>query len=229
MFDAFTILTALLLAVWLVLFIRSKELRREMLIVSTCAFFLSPVIMTIKGGDPDAVAQRFAGMQFVDLLFAFGVAGLAASVYHGVFGKHYHRLPKSPRRKAEDGALAQIWLIRFFVATLLFLWGVVFCVFAFSLSPAPAALLAAIVTAVYIVVHRYDLLVDSLASAALMGVIAYITSSIALFLTPDNFSSLLIADNGYIGNIPTDLITWSVAFGLALGPLYEYIRRLAVK
>lgn len=229
MLEAFTIFTIIVLIVWLALFVSKRELRREMLIVSICAFFLAPVIMTVKGGDPNLVAQRFAGLQFMDLLFSFGVAGLAASVFHGIFGKHYHRLPKPMRRKAEDGTLMQIWLIRVFVATLLFLWGIVFCVFAFDLSPAPAALVTSVIMAVYMVVHRHDLVIDCLASAALMGLVAYIAAAVALFLTPEDFSSVFIVEHGRIGHVPTDLVTWSVAFGLALGPLYEYIRRLAVK
>lgn len=229
MFDAFTWFTAILALAWLGLFISKRELRTEMLLVSTCAFFLAPVIVTVKGGDPNLVAERFSGLQFLDLIFSFTVAGLAATFFHGIFGKHYHRLPKSRRRVAEPGALVQIWLIRLFVGTLLFLWGIVFCVFAFDLTPAPAALATAIVMAVYIVVHRHDLIVDTLLSAALMGVIAYISAAIALFLTPEDFGTLLVAGSGRIGNVPTDLVTWSIAFGLALGPLYEYVRRLTVK
>lgn len=229
MFDAFTWFTAILAVLWLAIFVSKRDVRREMLIVSVCAFFLAPVIVTVKGGDPNLVAERFSGLNILDLVFAFAVAGLAATFFHSIFGKHYHRMPKIARRKAEPGSLVQIWLIRLFVGTLLFLWGIVFGVFAFDLSPAPAALASAAIVAVYIVVHRHDLLVDALLSAILMGVIAYISAAIALYLTPEDFSTLLIAENGRIGNVPVDLVTWSVAFGLALGPLYEYVRRLTVK
>ncbi len=229
MISAFSLLAMLLTLVWLIVFLRNKELRQEMGILSICAFFLAPVIITVKGGNPDVIAMRFSGIHFVDLLFAFSVAGLAGTFYHALFGKHYHRLPKLQHKKAVDGTLVQIWLIRLFVATLLFLWGVVFCVFAFDLAPAPAALATAIVMAVYIIIHRHDLLVDALLSALLMGVVTYITAAIALLGSPVDLTSSVIESHGYIGNVPVDILTWSVAFGLALGPLYEYIRRLAVK
>ncbi len=229
MIGPFTILSILLTVVWVFVFFTNKELRQEMSILSICAFFLAPVIMTVKGGDPSMIAQRFSGLQFMDLLFAFSVAGLAGTFYHAIFGKHYHRLPKLRHTKAQEGTLMQIWLIRLFVGTLLFLWGIVFCVFAFDLTPAPAALATAVVMAVYIIIHRHDLVVDALLSAVLMGVVTYITAAIALLGSPDDFASTLIAENGYVGNVPIDILTWSVAFGLALGPLYEYIRRLAVK
>lgn len=229
MIGPFTILAVLLTLVWVVVFIRNKELREEMGILSICAFFLAPVIITVKGGDPNIIAERFSGLRIMDLLFAFSVAGLAGTFYHAVFGKHYHRLPKLRSVKAKDGTLVQIWLIRLFIATLLFLWGIVFCVFAFDLSPAPAALATALVMAVYIIVHRHDLVVDTLLSALLMGVVTYMTAAIALLGSPYDFTSLLVANNGFVGNVPIDILTWSVAFGLALGPLYEYIRRLAVK
>lgn len=229
MIGPFALLSILLTLVWIFVFIKHKDLREEMGILSICAFFLAPVIITVKGGDPNVIAARFNGIQFMDLLFAFSVAGLAGTFYHAIFGKHYHRLPKLRHTKAQDGILVQIWLIRLFVATLLFLWGIVFCVFAFDLTPAPAALATAIVMAVYIIIHRHDLVVDALLSALLMGVITYITAAIALLGSPDDFASTIIAENGYVGNVPMDILTWSVAFGLALGPLYEYIRRLAVK
>lgn len=229
MIGPFTLLTILLAFVWIFVFIRHKDLRQEMGILSICAFFLAPVIVTVKGGDPNIIAERFGGVQFMDLLFVFAVAGLAGTFYHALFGKHYHRLPKLRHTKAQEGALMQIWLIRLFIATLLFLWGIVFFVFAFDLAPAPAALATALIMAVYIIIHRHDLVVDALLSALLMGVVTYMTAAVALLGSPDDFTSTIIAGNGYVGNIPIDILTWSVAFGLALGPLYEYIRRLAVK
>lgn len=229
MIGTFAILTAVLLVVWLLVFTLNKELRQEMLILSICAFFLAPVILTMKGSDPNVIAERFSGVHFADLLFSFAIAGLAGSIFHAIFGKHYHRLPKVRRKTANDGLLAQIWLIRMFIATLLFLWGIVFCVFAFDLTPAPAALATGIIMALYIVVHRHDLLTDALASAALMSVIAYIAGAITLYFSTNDIASLLISNNGTFGSVPIDLITWSAAFGLALGPLYEYIRRLSVR
>lgn len=229
MISAFSLLAILLTLVWIVVFVRNRDLRQEMGILSICAFFLAPVIVTVKGGNPDAIALRFSGIHFVDLLFAFSIAGLAGTFYHALFGKHYHRLPKLRYKKANDGTLVQIWLIRLFVATLLFLWGIVFSVFAFDLTPAAGALGTAVIMAVYIIIHRHDLLVDALLSALLMGVITYMTAAVALFGTTDDFTSVLIGGTGYVGHVPVDILTWSVAFGLALGPLYEYIRRLAVK
>ena len=100
MISAFSLLAVLLTVVWLVVFLRNKELRQEMSILSICAFFLAPVIITVKGGNPDVIAMRFSGMHFVDLLFAFSVAGLAGTFYHALFGKHYHRLPKLQHKKS---------------------------------------------------------------------------------------------------------------------------------
>lgn len=228
MIGAFPLFTLLLLIAWIIIFALHKELRREMIILSLCAFFLAPIIVTVKGGDTSLVAERFSGLHFFDLLFSFTVAGLAGSIYHAIFGKHYHRLPKIKSKKATDGTLVQIWLIRLFIGTLIFLWGIVFCTFAFDLSPAPAALVTGIVMGVYIVIHRHDLLADTLLSGLLTGLVAFIAGSIALFGTSIDFQSALIAEHGYIGNIPIDLVTWSVAFGFGLGPLYEYIRRIAV-
>lgn len=218
----------LLIVLWTIVFALNCEVRREMLILSFCAFFLAPVILTVRGGDAALVAERFSGIHLIDLLFSFTVAGLAGSIYHAIFGKHYHRLPKITRATTDE-TLVQIWLIRLFIGTLVFLWGIVLCVMLFDLSPAPAALATGVVMAVYIIAHRHDLLVDTLLSGLLTGLIAFIAGSVAILGSRVGFESTLIAEHGYIGNVPVDLITWSAAFGLALGPLYEYIRRVAVK
>lgn len=228
MIGAFPLFTALLMVAWVVIFALNRELRREMLMLSLCAFFLAPVIVTVKGGDTALVAERFSGMRFFDLMFSFAVAGLAGSIYHAVLGKHYHRLPKVKSKKAQEGTLVQIWLIRLFIGTLVFLWGIVICTFAFDLTPAPAALATGIVMGVYIVVHRHDLLADTVLSGLLTGLVAFFAGTIAMFGTSVDFQSALIAEHGYIGTVPVDLVTWSVAFGLGLGPLYEYIRRISV-
>ncbi len=228
MVGAFPLFTALLAVLWAVIFVLNRELRREMLILSITAFFLAPVIVTVRGGDASLVAERFSGMHLLDLVFAFAVAGLAGSIYHAVFGKHYHRLPKIRSKRAEDGALVQIWLIRVFIGALIFLWGIVFTTLAFDLTPAPAALATGIVMGVYIIVHRHDLLADTLLSGLLTGLVAFIAGSIAMLGTTVDFESALIAEHGYLGTVPVDLVTWSAAFGLGLGPLYEYIRRISV-
>ncbi len=228
MVGAFAIFVYILSVLWIGVFALNNDLRKEMIILSTTAFFLAPIIVTVKGGDAAMVAERFAGVHLLDLWFAFVVAGLAGSLYHVVFGKHYHRLPKIKQAK-NDEALVQIWLIRLFIGALVFLWGVVFCAVAFNLTPAPAALATGVVMAIYIIAHRHDLLVDVLMSGLITGLVAFIAGSIAILGSTQGFSSSLIASHGYLWNVPLDLVTWSAAFGLALGPMYEYIRRLTVK
>lgn len=229
MMSAFTLFTVLLLAAWLIVFAAKRELRQEMLILSIAAFFLSPVMLTLESGDPNVIAARWSGVHFADLLFAFAVAGLAGSLFHALFGKHYHRLPKLRRATPREGMLAQIWLIRLLIGTLVFLWGIVFCVFAFGLSPAAGALATAVIMAVYMVVHRHDLLTDALLSAGLTALVTYMSGATALFLHSDDVTSALVTTSDRIGHVPADLVTLALAFGLALGPLYEYIRRIAVR
>ncbi|HCC84019.1 TPA: hypothetical protein DEP96_04185 [Candidatus Uhrbacteria bacterium] len=228
MIGAFAIFVYILSVLWLGVFVLNKELRKEMIILSVSAFFLAPVIVTVKGGDAAMVAERFAGVHMLDLWFAFVVAGLAGSLYHVIFGKHYHRLPKIKQAKKDD-ALVQLWLIRLFIGALAFMWGIVFCAVAFDLTPAPAALATGVVMSIYIIAHRHDLLVDVLLSGLITGLVAFFAGAIAILGSTQGFSSTLIAEHGYLWNVPLDLVTWSVAFGLALGPMYEYIRRLTVK
>jgi len=50
-----------------------------------------------------------------------------------------------------------------------------------------------------------------------------------LTLIKPTFSPSLRNSSTTILDVPVDLLVWSAALGLALGPLYEFIRRLEVK
>lgn len=222
----YSVFTMVLGLIWLAIFILQAELRREMLILGVFSLFLLPLAFTVGTVDAVILDYRFAQLSLADLFFSFFITGIAGSIFHAVFGKHYHRLPKVRMRgRKEEEHVAQFWMMRLFLSLLIFVWAVVLLALVFDLELPEAVLLSAIGFLIYILSHRRDLLADSLWSAALTAMIVFISASIAGIISTTSFEISPVYSAAFIGNVPVDLIIWSLALGLALGPLYEYIRR----
>lgn len=216
--------------VWVLLMITRPELRREMVVLGIFALFLLPLAFTVNTSTTDEVSQGFQALSLLDLLFAFLLAGIAGSIYHAIFGKHYHRLPKAKQlvRQKED-QMAQFWLMRLFLAFLIFAWSVILLSFFFSLAIPSAVLLGAVLVAVYLLSHRQDLLIDTLASAVLTAFVVFASAWIASQFAEIDFTIAPVVSTDTVLGVPADLLIWSLAVGLAIGPMYEFIRRFELK
>ncbi|MFH1631591.1 MAG: hypothetical protein ABIA47_01015 [bacterium] len=226
-FTYYNIFVIILALVWFLIYLTHQDVRREMLVLGIFAIFLMPLAFTL--GDPASLdaQSKFAQIQIADVLFAFTLAGIAGASFHALFGKHYHKLPKSKR--PTEALPAQVWLMRLLIAFLIFVWGVVLLTIIFELSTTQAALISAIVIAVYVVSHRHDLLSDAIWSAFLTTIIVFLASLLATLFTGVDFTIGPISSTATFLDVPVDLLVWSAALGLALGPLYEFIRRFEVK
>ncbi|MDP2631357.1 MAG: hypothetical protein Q8P30_01140 [Candidatus Uhrbacteria bacterium] len=228
-FTYYNTVTAILALVWLLTYTTHSEVRCELWVLGLFAIFLMPLAFTF--GDPNAlnVASKFSQIGIVDIIFSFVLAGLAGTSFHAAFGKHYHKLPKPTRASLQTKASSQIWLMRLFIAFLLFIWGIVLLTLIFELAIPQAVFISAFVIAVYIVSHRRDLLADAIWSAFITTFIVFIASLLGTIFTGTDFSIGPISGTATFLDVPVDLLVWSAALGLALGPLYEFIRRLEVK
>ena len=206
------------------------ELRREMLVLGIFALFLLPLAFTVNTSTTDEIQQGFQALSLLDLLFSFLLAGIAGTIYHALFGKHYHKLPKAKSlvRKKQD-QVAQFWLMRLFLAFLIFAWSVILLAFFFSLTMPTAVFLGAVLVAIYLVSHRQDLLVDTIASALLTAFIVFTSAWIASQFAQIDFTIAPVASSTTVLGVPADLLVWSAAIGLAIGPLYEFIRRFELE
>lgn len=218
-----------LACIWALLFILRPELRREMSILGVLALFLLPLSFTANVSNDESVQAGFQAITLLDLLFSFLLAGIAGSIFHAVFGKHYHKLPKSKALIRKDQAITQFWLMRLFLAFLSFSWGVILLAYFFNIAIASAVFIAAIVAATYMLSHRKDLLVDAILSAILTAFVVFISSWIASqFASVDLDIAPIVSDMFFLG-VPVDLLLWSSALGLAIGPMYEFIRRFELE
>ncbi len=205
------IITIIMALFWSLFFLHKQEVRREMIILSVFSLILLP--LTISAPSLSSQVQvTLAEMKLVDLVFIFVSAGIAGVIFHEIFGKHYHRIPKTQKKKAhEHTVMTQYWLLRLFFLVLAFVWTIILLSFFFGLSAPFAVFLAAVFVLVYIASHRHDLLVDGLMSGALTAFLVLLCGAVAgLFATPEGLTTLLLIAG---------------ALGLALGPAYEYVRR----
>ena len=201
-----------------------------MLILGVFAIFLMPFIFAINDEGSTQVDLGFRMIGVLDLLLSFTLAGISGVIFHLLFGKHYHKLPKHEKTQwKKEESHAQIYIMRLFIIFLLFTWAVVLLNLLFALSVPEAFFIAAIMTAIYIVSHRHDLIADSLWSAFLTAFIVFTASTLTSTITGIDISIAPIASNRMILDVPMDLLLWALGAGLVLGPLYEYVRTLELK
>lgn len=229
MLSYYQIIVFSLSLVWFLIIVIKPELRREMLILGTFSLFLLPLAFTVNEGFGSNAPGAFVELSLMDLIFSFVLAGIAGGIFHTIFGKHYHRLPKIKPMVRTKEPFAQFWFIRLFLAFMVFTWGVVLLSFLFGLNIATATLFSSIVVALYILSSRKDLLIDSLVSALLTGFIVFIAAWIASSFSAIDFTISPISSTSTFLAVPIDLLLWSGAIGLAIGPLYEFIRRFELK
>ncbi|MBU0613778.1 hypothetical protein KJ766_00630, partial [Patescibacteria group bacterium] len=92
-----------------------------------------------------------------------------------------------------------------------------------------ATLISSVVFAVYMISHRHDLLMDCIWSGVLTTSVVFLASSLALLAGDVQFGITPIISDLTILSVPVDLLVWSLAFGIVLGPIYEYIRRFELE
>ena len=225
----YQIMVLTLACVWGILFISRTELRREMFVLGVLALFLLPLAFTVNGSADGVTESGFQAISLLDLLFSFVLAGIAGTIFHAIFGKHYHKLPKSKAMVRSGEQVSQFWLMKIFLAFLIFSWSVVLLAFLFNVSIPNAVFLSAIFVAIYTLSHRQDLLIDTLASAVLTAFVVFISSWIASQFAGVDFDISPIVSSATFLGVPVDLLLWSGALGLAIGPLYEFIRRFELE
>ncbi|PIX62287.1 hypothetical protein CO057_00635 [Candidatus Uhrbacteria bacterium CG_4_9_14_0_2_um_filter_41_50] len=227
-FSYYFIVTLILILVWALIFATKQELRKEMIILGVLSLFLLPLAFTIQTSDEREIQHLFSSLSIMDLIFSFGISGIAGVIFHVFFGKHYHLMPIIKSAKKEN-ELATWWVLRLFFSILFFVWITLFLALGFDLSSASAMLISAIMISIYIISHRNNLLIDSILSGVLTAMIVFLIVSLAGIFSQAPIDISFINVETYFAGVPVELLLWSLALGIVLGPLYEYTRRIELK
>lgn len=217
MFSQFQLITAIISAIWLWIFINKVEVRREMIILGLFSIFLMPIVLVVSNFGVSEIINQFKLLSIFEIIFTFGLAGIAGTIFHVLFGKHYHVLPKMRLRKIFKGeSVSQFWLMKTLIAVLLMVWITIFLVLALNINETTAFFFSAIILAIYVISHRLDLFADAIWSAVLTTFIVFLASGLANLFTDTDAET-------------SELLLFAFALGISLGPLYEYFRKFNLK
>ncbi len=211
-----------LFAVWAMLLLLSRPTRREQLVMSLVGLVIAPAALFLAAAEGTSAVQGPIGVE--DLIFAVSFFGVAAVAYEALMGVHLHAV-RPARKEPKHPLLA--WAGRLLLA--LSFWAAVSVanLFVFELSVPRAAAAGALLVAVYVVAERKDLLLNALISGLFMSALVFLCQQLFFVqLFPGEAAVRALSAPYIVGGVSTDVLLWSAMAGFAIGPLYEYVRRL---
>lgn len=209
--------------VWLILFYFRKDLRKEMLEVSlfvgilTCAF--APFFIGSYWSPSTLFGTTFT---IEDFLFGFFSAGICASIYEEICGRHFRKR----NNRSKNWYILIIVLVAINLA--LFLLGV----FAWGINPIYAHIFSLLFVAIVFISFRHDLLWDSLMSGIVFGALYFLIFILFLYVFPEGVRTWWHIDKlsgFFVYGIPIEEMLWAIAWGMCCGPFYEFCMGLRFK
>ncbi|MFH1325486.1 MAG: lycopene cyclase domain-containing protein [archaeon] len=211
----YLVISLLFFIFWSILFLKRKDTRKEMLIISlifgVIGLFVEPIYIT-DWWKPLTITGTAVGIE--DFLFGFAFGGVASVCYEVSFKE---RIKIKRKNKKQNFNL----FILLGIAGFLFFGSF----YIFNFNTFYATLLAFIMPTLVIWLKRKDLIVNSLMSGAISLFISVIVYAVMEYLTPGWIDEFLLFQNIpkiIFLNMPLDDIIWFFLAGLWIGPLYEY-------
>ncbi len=214
--------------IWILLFVFSKETRKEQLIMSLVGLVVSPAVLLIAASDFRNILfdqMFFIGIE--DFIFAFSTFGVAAVVHHVLIGKHGHKI-KGERYKNNNAVLHFISHLVLILA----LWAFIalLLISVFDIVSIQAFIVGGLMIGIYIIADRHDLLFNALVSGIVMAVLIFVLEQIFFIrLFPEaalGFWKVESLSHILLGGIPLEEIIWAAVVGFTIGPMYEWLRNV---
>jgi len=201
--------------IWIILFVKGKHTRREMLVMSFIIGFISLVSSyywwTRDWWLPHNITGTKIGIE--DFIMGFTAGGIMTTAYEVFFLKRYLEV----KRKIKMPSFLTIMLILALITAWL-VWGIGTTTFI-------ASTISMILVSGIIYYFRKDLLINGLWSGVLMLVISLLFYYTIIFIFPNWINQTYIFNtlSGIkLTGIPIEeLIFWFLS-GLVWGPIYEY-------
>ncbi len=182
---------------------------------------LTPAILYLAGIDArtGGVIDK-ATLTLDNIIIGFCLGGIAAVIYHVIFHKHFKHEKKGTRKHPEQPRSA-FWLSNIMIILAVWYFIAVFLAFVFNINPIKTLIVGGIMVGIYIIADRKDLLADALLSAIFIAAFIFILENLFFFRFYPNVPAEIL-----FGTVPVEEIAWAATIGFALGPLYEYSRRI---
>lgn len=218
------IVSLLFLLVWLLLFVKNKEIRKPMLILSSLTMLAGPISEYWYFQDywrPNLLFRLpfIGGIE--DLIFGFAIGGIGSFIYEVIFIK---RFCLCERKKIARREFLLLFPLIIFASMLVFnnLLGIN-SIFASSIGM--------IIAGALMLLFRHDLWQNALFSGLLVALIMFTVYLIPQLIFPQAHEFLpkawlLYGRNfGYLifGHVPLTEMIWGFSWGFAWGPLYEFV------
>lgn len=230
---AYLIANFFFLAVWLLIFLRAKHLRRPMLIMSLIAASFGPISELWYFADywkPEIALPLPVVGGVEDLLFGFSIGGIGAFAYESLFVRGLC--------KCEEKKLKREWFLLVFFAVV----GVSMIILNnfLGLNSIFASSIAMIIVAAVMLYFRPDLITNALGSAFLVAATMFIIYFFGQELFPTAHAWMLRiwklsgTPQGVIifKHIPWTEMLWGLSWGLVWGSMYEFLvgaRKITLK
>ena len=227
---AYLILNVPFAIAWILFFIFSKKTRREQVIMSLLLMPVGTITEIFYFQDywnPASIISFNIGpvrILLEDFLFSFFLAGIGAVIYEAIFCKGLLKIKRNIRNLI---SIPFIIIIAVSVAYILYV---------FKVNSIFYTSFGAIVAALLVVNQRKDLLINSLLSGIAVMFIMSI-SYVILFNLTANLEELM--HEGWFlhktsldirfFNIPLTEMVWGFAWGMLIGPLYEFVKGMRAK
>lgn len=221
---AYLIANFFFLAVWFLIFLKAKHLRRPMLIMSLITASFGPISELWYFADywkPEIILPLpiIGGVE--DLLFGFSIGGIGAFAYESLFVRGIC--------KCEEKKLRREWFLFVFFAVV----GISMIIFNnfLGLNSIFASSIGMIIVAVIMLYLRPDLITNAVGSAILVALIMFVIYFLGQELFPSAHAWMLQiwklseTSQGIIifKHIPWTEMLWGLSWGLVWGPMYEFL------
>jgi len=200
--------------VWLWLYLRRPDVRRQMLTMSllVAPFGLTQVYFAQDYWRP-LYAFGTGSVGIEDILFSFFIGGIGAVVYEELVGKRHLRrhLPNHSWWMGSVAVAGLLWLV--------------VAIRVFGVNSIYATALGLFLFGTIVLAVRHDLLDDALVSGVATGGIMFVFYMLWTALYPGVIEAWWLLDNlsgVIIAGAPLEEILFAVAWGFAAGPAYEF-------
>ncbi len=211
---------SIFLGFWMILFLRRKDTRKEMLTIS--ALFGLGGLAAQKTNiqdwwQPLTITGTSIGIE--DFLIGFSIGGIAAVIYEEIYRRRL--------RKGVGGTLAPSDP-GFFLLLFPLLYLILF--FLLELGSFYSVVVACLASIGFMLFSRRDLWRDSLMSGVIMLAIGSGVYFLLFLIKPDYIQQFwYLPDHWYaqlLFGVPIGEYIWFFLIGAYIGPLYEYLKRL---
>lgn len=204
--------------IWLLIFVKRKDLRKEQLYMGTLiglAGFTEPLFYGSYWSPQFFISLPNINIGIESILLCFFYGGIASTLYEFIFNEI---LKKTSRESKKERKLETLLSIFIGITVSLFCWSI------FKINFIYATIYGMLSVGFTLIFFRKDLFTSCLINGIIMAILSFIV----LYIFGQVFSGIFnlwwrldLLSGLRIFEVPFEEIMWHFALGFAAGPMYE--------